>query len=78
MDETPQLPGYSVRMTDEHTLEVEVTKEQNLNDIFAALTYRGIEVLSMRNKSNRLEELFMRLVEGRDADGTPTRAAAGE
>jgi recombinational DNA repair protein RecR len=39
IDETPQLPGYAVRLTDEHTLEVEVSKEQNLNDIFAALTY---------------------------------------
>ena len=78
MDETPQLPGYAVRLTDEHTLEVEVSKEQNLNDIFAALTYRGIEVLSMRNKSNRLEELFMRLVEGRDGAAMPSRAAAVE
>ena len=67
-----------MRLTDEHTLEVEVSKEQNLNDIFAALTYRGIAVLSMRNKSNRLEELFMRLVEGRDAAGTPARTAAAE
>jgi ABC-2 type transport system ATP-binding protein len=75
MDETPQLPGYSVRMTDEHTLEVEVTKEQNLNDIFAALTYRGIEVLSMRNKTNRLEELFIRLVEGHDTAATPPAVA---
>jgi ABC-2 type transport system ATP-binding protein len=55
---------------------VEVSKDQNLNDIFAALTYRGIEVLSMRNKSNRLEELFMRLVEGRDTGAAPARAAA--
>ncbi len=78
LDDTPQLPGYAVRLTDDHTLEVEVSKEQNLNDIFAALTYRGIEVLSMRNKSNRLEELFMRLVEGRDAAETPARAAAAE
>ena len=46
LDDTPQLPGYAVRLTDDHTLEVEVSKEQNLNDIFAALTYRGIEVLS--------------------------------
>ena len=78
IDETLQLPGYAVRLTDEHTLEVEVSKEQNLNDIFAALTYRGIEVLSMRNKSNRLEELFMRLVEGRDGAAMPSRAAAVE
>ena len=57
-------------MTDDHTLEIEVTKEQSLNDIFARLSQQGIEVVSMRNKVNRLEELFMRLVEKRDgADG---------
>jgi ABC-2 type transport system ATP-binding protein len=59
----PDLPGYAVKIPDEHTLEVEVSKDQNLNDIFARLTTAGVEVLSMRNKANRLEELFMRLVE---------------
>jgi ABC-2 type transport system ATP-binding protein len=52
-------------LEDDHTLEIEVSKEQNLNDIFALLSAQGIEVLSMRNKVNRLEEIFMRLVEGR-------------
>ena len=46
-------------------VEVEVSKEQNLNDIFSRLSAQGIEVLSMRNKVNRLEEIFMRLVEAR-------------
>ncbi|MFL6547904.1 MAG: ATP-binding cassette domain-containing protein [Povalibacter sp.] len=59
----PELPGYQVHMPDDHTLEIEVSKEQNLNEIFSRLSANGIEVLSMRNKSNRLEELFMRLVE---------------
>jgi ABC-2 type transport system ATP-binding protein len=63
----PELPGYAVKLTDDGSVEVEVTKAQNLNDIFAALSARGIEVVSMRNKANRLEELFLRLVEGRDA-----------
>ena len=48
---------------DDHTLEVEVSKDRNLNDVFTRLSADGIEVLSMRNKVNRLEELFMRLVE---------------
>jgi len=65
--EAPQLPGYVLKLTDDGSIEVEVTKAQNLNDIFAALSARGIEVVSMRNKANRLEELFLRLVEGRDA-----------
>jgi len=59
----PVLPGYEVKLSDDHTLEIEVSKEQNLNEIFSRLTTAGIDVLSMRNKSNRLEELFMRLVE---------------
>ncbi len=63
--ESPQLAGYPTRLVDGHTLEVEVTKEQTLNDIFMRLSALGIEVLSMRNKVNRLEEIFMRLVEKR-------------
>ncbi len=58
-------------MPDDHTLEIEVSKEQNLNEIFSRLSEGGIEVLSMRNKSNRLEELFMRLVE--QGGGTAAR-----
>lgn len=48
---------------DELTLEVTVNKGESLNDIFAQLSKQGIEVASMRNKANRLEELFMRLVD---------------
>jgi ABC-2 type transport system ATP-binding protein len=61
----PVLEGYSVALTDDHTLDVEVSKGQSLNEIFARLSAQGIEVSSMRNKVNRLEELFMRLVENR-------------
>jgi len=76
---TLSLPGYRVTAPDEATLEVEVNKEQNLNEIFLALSAVGGEVVSMRNKANRLEELFMRLVEGRDVgSGQPTtQASAG-
>ena len=59
----PVLEGYAARLVDDHTMEVEVSKERSLNEIFAALSASGIEVVSMRNKVNRLEELFMRLVE---------------
>jgi ABC-2 type transport system ATP-binding protein len=71
------LPGYRLAILDDTTLEVEVSKEQNLNDIFAALSAAGGEVVSMRNKANRLEELFMRLVEGRDVANGQAVAAAG-
>jgi ABC-2 type transport system ATP-binding protein len=61
----PPLPAYEVKLVDDHTIEIEVDREQNLNDIFARLSDSGIEVLSMRNKVNRLEDFFMKLVEGR-------------
>ncbi len=73
----PDLPGYAVAIAGDGSLEVEVKKDQNLNDIFAALSARGIEIVSMRNKANRLEELFLRLVEGRDAGtGRPNPAVS--
>ncbi|MDP9011746.1 MAG: ABC transporter ATP-binding protein [Pseudomonadota bacterium] len=61
--ETPPLPGFRATLSDNHTLEVEVSKGQSLNDIFAQLSAMGIQVNSMRNKVNRLEELFVRLVD---------------
>jgi ABC-2 type transport system ATP-binding protein len=54
---------YTLRRIDEHTLEVDITKDRSINELFSALTEKGLNVLSMRNKANRLEELFMRLVE---------------
>jgi ABC-2 type transport system ATP-binding protein len=77
----PHLEGYVTTLQEDGTLEIEVTKEQNLNDIFVRLSRLGIEVVSMRNKVNRLEEIFMRLVEsrGHPAPGSapPAQAAGG-
>ncbi len=62
--QTPmQLEGYPWQMADPKTLMVEVRKEQGLGPLFAQLNHQGVEVLSLRNKSNRLEELFVKLVE---------------
>jgi ABC-2 type transport system ATP-binding protein len=61
----PQVPGYEFELIDDHTLELEVSKEQSLNEVFAKLSEQGIGVLSMRNKVNRLEEIFMKLVEAK-------------
>ena len=61
--ELPRLPGVTLRRTDEHTLEAEMARSHDLNSLFAALSVNGITVTSMRNKTNRLEELFVRLVE---------------
>src|ERR1700758_1329268 len=71
----PPLDGYDATLVDDHTLEVEVSKDENLNDIFTRLSALGIEVLSMRNKVNRLEEIFMQLVEGRGVPGEELAAA---
>jgi ABC-2 type transport system ATP-binding protein len=65
LDAVPDLAGYPTTLVDPHTLEIEVSREQPLNDAFLRLTQLGIHVVSMRNKVNRLEEIFMRLVEGR-------------
>ena len=59
----PESAGVSLRRIDETTLEVDVPKGSELNGLFADLTLAGIHVRSLRNKSNRLEELFINLVE---------------
>ncbi|MBP0048962.1 ABC transporter ATP-binding protein [Marinobacterium sp. AK62] len=62
-DELPVLDGYVIRPRDAHTLEVDVPKEKGLNTLFQHLASKGMEVTSMRNKANRLEELFVSLVD---------------
>lgn len=59
----PQLLGYPVQMLDAHTLEVQVEKSQGITELFRQLASQNVEVLSLRNKTNRLEELFVSLVE---------------
>ncbi|GJM10483.1 MAG: ABC transporter ATP-binding protein [Lysobacteraceae bacterium] len=61
--ELPEVEGFAFRRRDEMTLEVDVPRDRSVNPVFAALQHAGIEVLSLRNKTNRLEELFMRLVD---------------
>ncbi|HKT33016.1 MAG TPA: ABC transporter ATP-binding protein [Gammaproteobacteria bacterium] len=69
-EQLPSLPGITFRRIDEHTLEAEMPRTQAMNALFDALTSHGITVISMRNKTNRLEELFVRLVEnGRQEPG---------
>ncbi|WP_020409509.1 ABC transporter ATP-binding protein [Hahella ganghwensis] len=62
LSQAPQLEGYPVRLTGEGQLEVDVAGERSLNDAFRQLDSLGVEVSSMRTKTNRLEELFIRLV----------------
>jgi len=59
----PQIDGMEIRLRDDSTLEVSLPKNKSLNVLFSSLDDLGIRVLSMRNKANRLEELFLRLVD---------------
>jgi ABC-2 type transport system ATP-binding protein len=60
--QAPAIDSYRLKRVDETTLEVEVSKDLGLNALFRGLSERGIEVVSMRNKANRLEELFIRVL----------------
>ncbi len=69
-NQLPALPGIIFRRVDDHTLEAEMPRTQALNALFEVFSSHGISVTSMRNKTNRLEELFVRLVEnGRQEAG---------
>ncbi|OLS62158.1 ABC transporter ATP-binding protein [Pseudomonas putida] len=61
--QAPQLLGYPCRLIDAHTLEVQVDKDVGITALFGQLALQNIEVTSLRNKTNRLEELFVSLVE---------------
>jgi ABC-2 type transport system ATP-binding protein len=63
--QAPVLEGFATRLRNDHEIEVEVSKGQSLNRLFGELSAQSIEVISMRTKTNRLEELFMRLVENK-------------
>jgi ABC-2 type transport system ATP-binding protein len=68
LQEAPALTGFETRRREDGDVEVEKGPESDLNDMFAQLQAQGIRVVSMRNKANRLEEMFMHLVENKAAD----------
>ncbi len=70
----PQLLGYESRLIDTSTLEVDVKREQGLNSVFSQFSEQGVQILSMRNKANRLEELFVNLVK-RESNATEKEIA---
>jgi len=67
MSAVPTLAGFTACLVDNHTLEVEVTRDTSINTLFAALSAQNIQVRSLRNKTNRLEELFIRLVGNKES-----------
>jgi ABC-2 type transport system ATP-binding protein len=62
----PEFPEFKLTRVEDQVIEVEVSKDQNLNELFEKLSGAGIKVVSMRNKVNRLEEIFMQLVDNRN------------
>lgn len=58
----PKLEDYHCRLLDETTLEIRIHKSQSLNSLFSVLTEKGLAISSLRNKTNRLEELFIDLI----------------
>src|SRR5688572_22313769 len=67
--QAPVLQGYQANQIDEHSFEVEVEKGRSLNALFEQLSEQGISIVSMRNKANRLEEMFVAMISnGRGAE----------
>ncbi len=66
LDEPPALNGFLVSKVDDQSFEVIVEKHQTLNEMFAQISAQGVKIKSMRNKRNRLEELFIKLVHPND------------
>jgi ABC-2 type transport system ATP-binding protein len=72
----PRIEGATLLAVDDHTLDIDMPRAMDLNRVFAALGAAGIRVRSMRTKSNRLEELFVRLTGQPDVQPQPDGAAA--
>ncbi len=66
LEKLPVTDGYVLRQVDSTTLEVDISKDQGINKLFGYLSDQGIRVTSLRNKSNRLEELFIRMITADD------------
>ena len=66
IEELPDINNFDFKLIDNTTIEVEVDRRNNINELFASLTSKKINVTSMKNKRNRLEELFMNLLNGRE------------
>ena len=63
IDACPEIGGYSISLKDQNQIEVEIPKSESLNELFSELSKKNISIISMRNKTNRLEELFLGMVE---------------
>ena len=62
LDKPPSISNFQISLEDSNTLNVEIKKDQSINHLFDQLSEQGITVLSMRNESNRLEEMFIEMI----------------
>ena len=62
LNQAPLIPNFPIELNDSSTLSVAIKKDQSINELFQQLSEQGIQVNSMRNKSNRLEEMFIEMV----------------
>lgn len=74
LDQLPSIPGFALTTVDATTIEVHLRRGQSLSELFGALGRLGVDVVSMRNKQNRLEQLFLEMVTRGRSDRT-ARAA---
>lgn len=72
IDSLPDCGDYAVRLIDKTTLEVDINQQQNISDIFHSLKQCDIEVVSMKNKTNRLEQLFISMMNNNNGDSNQT------
>ncbi|MDG2091460.1 MAG: ABC transporter ATP-binding protein [Gammaproteobacteria bacterium] len=59
----PQLNGFEIELIDSHCFEITLDKSQDINEVFSLLDQQGVKIKSMRNKTNRLEQLFVSLLQ---------------
>ena len=71
VNDVPENFPECIRKIDDTTLEVDILRDHSINFLFDELSKQGIEILSMRNKTNRLEQLFVHMVEGNSQEITP-------
>ena len=62
LDNPPSIDNFQISLEDSNTLNVAIKKDQSINELFDQLSDQGINVSSMRNESNRLEEMFIEMV----------------
>ena len=75
LESLPDCGDYAVKKIDSTTLEVEINAQQNINELFSKLTSCGINVVSMKNKTNRLEQLFVSMLNKNNGDRNTSEAA---